>query len=345
MRRMVECILLLTFAAGCDLGGCGATEREPEPATEGVGEPRDPVEPAEAPPEDEGERFQVFSYAVEAYGQAKGVWESREIDGTRTVRRAELTRDGDGLVVGTRDDRTVTALHVVDDVLYRVARDECRATGTGEMSKAIRKLPSLVPVDGVAVSVFGVLGDGVPESAAEPIEGAPDGGLAQEGYRFESDHSTSLYDVSVTGEVWLDAEERPVRSKGKLELEPQFGDEEAGTAEWSFAITPAPDLTIELPSECTVEAEQVAAMEELPKLEEHEELSAASGNVVYRAPGTVKEALSMYEKDLLGKGWRVQRSGQNERTGTFVFRRDDEMMTVIATAKEDQVTVILSHAD
>ncbi|MFW6052117.1 MAG: hypothetical protein ACODAU_13145 [Myxococcota bacterium] len=341
MHRAVAWAMVFAVGCRCGVGGCGADEEGRE--AESPSEPA-PVAASEPERDEAGERFQVFGYALAPYGAARGVWESHEIDGTEVVLRAERGEDGDGRVTGERDGEEVVALHVRDGVLYEVRGDRCRAS-TGDMEAAMRRLPGLVPLDGVAATVYGLLGDGIPESVAEPVEDEAPGGLAEKGYRFRTEADSSLYDVTVTGEAWMDAEDRPVRSGGKLQLDPRFGGEEPGSASWSYAVEPTEVEAVEVPAECTTEPESGLSVGDLPRLEGHEDIVVTGGNLAYRAPATVAEALALYEDELIEEGWQVESSGQREETGTYRFARDDELLTVIATKKGDGVTVVISHVD
>lgn len=341
MNRAIACLLLLAGGFSCEGAGCGADEETgalPEVDEAPVADEQ-PLEPDE---EDEGERFQVFGYDLEPYGAARGTWTSVEIDGARIVRTAERGTEGSGRVIATRDGEPVASIHVLDGVVYAVRDGECKAA-KGAMADAMRRIPGMVPLKGVAVTVYGVLGDGVPERASEPLDAEPPSELAAEGVRFESEHDTALYDVTVQGTAWRDAEGRPVRSQGTLDLRPRVGDEVRVSAEWSFAIEKVEEPAVTIPAECESTSEQLAAMGSLPRLDGNRVIAENQGNLVYRAPGTVESALELYRADLEAKGWEVVRHGLNERTGTFVYRKGGNQMTVIATKRGDEVNVVVSY--
>jgi hypothetical protein len=338
--------LVLLAGCTCEGRGCGATESsratDPDPSVEVAAAPA-PKE-READPFDQGDRFQVYGYDLSPYGDARATWRSREMDGTEIVRRAEHGEGGDARVTATRNGEPMVAVHIVDGAAYTLRGGECRVT-SHDVATVLRRLPRMLPMQRVDVPVYGLLGDGVPEASAQTVEAPPpDGGLATKGREFAYDRQIALYRAKVQGEVWLDGEDRPVRSKGRLELEPEFDEDPTATASWEFEIVPGEAVTVEPPEACARVAEQVAIMRALPRVEGHEVLVEAPNNVVYRAPGTVEQAMAVYRQALGEDGWTEERSEISEQTGTVELFRGSQRFKVIARRTDDGVTVVLGFA-
>jgi hypothetical protein len=334
----------LLFVAGCT---CGEKSGEaPAELTDPTQEPAEGEPGAGQEPErsEQGDRFQVYGYDLAPYGAARGTWRSVEMDGSEILRRAETSSEGDARITGARNGEVLVTTHVVGGMAYTVRNGRCRAI-SGDTAAAVQRLPRLLPLSRLPLSVYGFLGEGVPEGAAAAVEGEPpEGGLAVAGRTFEYDGETSTHRVAVKGEVWSDAEGRPVRSGGTLELTPRLEGESPATARWEFAVEAGKGQTVAPPPECSREVEHVAAMATVPRLQGHQVLGEAPGNVIYRVRAIVADAVALYRDSLPKQGWTEDASEVHEHTGTLVFVREGERLKMIAKQKGDDVTVILSLA-
>jgi hypothetical protein len=342
MRRAVWGLLLL---AGCTCGE-DAPASEPQAATEAT-EASEEAEPQqrEGDPFDDTDRFQVYGYDLSPYGAALGTWRSVETDGSELVRTVARNSEGHALLTASLDGEAQVSIHIVEDATYTMRRDRCIVSNQ-DVARAMRTIPRRIPLNRVEVPVYGLLGDGVPDESAEPIEGdAPEGSLGVRGRRFSYERSISLYQASVEGEVWVDAEDRPVHSKGKLTLTPEAGEDAPQTATWEFTVEPGDEVKVAPPEGCERVVEQVVIMKAIPRMEGHEVALASPNNVVYRAPGTVDEAMAHY-REVMGKdGWKEERSEIHPQTGTLLFFRDDQRFKVIARrADEGSLTIFMNFA-
>jgi hypothetical protein len=340
--RLALCGLL--FVAGCT---CGEKPGEaPAELTEPAQEPTEGERGAGQEPEgsEQGDRFQVYGYDLAPYGAARGTWRSVEMDGSEVIRRAERSSDGDARITGARNGEVLVTTHVVGGMAFTVRSGRCRAIA-GDAAAAVRRLPRVLPLSRLPLSVYGFLGEGVPDGAAVALEGQPPkGGLAVAGRTFQYEGETSTHRVAVTGEVWTDAEGRPVRSGGTLELTPRLEGDSPSTARWEFAVESGKEQAVEPQPECSREVEHVAVMAKVPRLEGHQLLGEAPGNVIYRVRATVADAVALYRGALPKQGWTEDASEVYEHTGTLVFVTEGERLKMIAKQKGDDVTVILSLA-
>jgi hypothetical protein len=340
--RVALCGLL--FVAGCT---CGEKPGEaPAELTDPTQEPAEGERGAGQEPErsEQDDRFQVYGYDLSPYGAARGTWRSVEMDGSEIVRSAERSSEGDARITGARNGDVIVTTHVVGEMAYTVRSGRCTGL-TGNAAAAVQRLPRLLPLSRLPLSVYGFLGEGVPEGAAVAVQREPpEGGLAVAGRTFEYDGETSTHRVAVKGEVWSDAEGRPVRSGGTLDITPRLEGESPATARWEFAVEAGTEQAVEPQPECSREVQHVAVMAKVPRLEGHQVLGEAPGNVIYRVGATVADAVALYRGALPKQGWTEDASEVHEHTGTLVFVREGERLKMIAKQKGDFVTVILSLA-
>ena len=331
-RALIACLL----CACSDEASAPPPPPAPSPGAEGT-----PSAP-NAPPDDLGlgaigeGNVPLFTHDLAAFGSGVATFTVRV--GDDEVHRELRERAADGTLHVRANDRDV---YLRGDAIYTVESGRCQ-TLAGELARPMSEAIAHFGTGTMAAAAYGVTFGGAPRNAARRAGTEADGTVR---YTIDWTLGNAIASRRVTGEVWLDAQGRAVRSRGNSTAATIDGTPIPATA-WEHAVTRiGEDVQVQIPEICAPVASAGGGgtgVGALPRLPGARVTLETGDRITYMAPGTMDDAVAFYRRTLGSAGYQV---GAEQRVGTMGHiraTRAGQTVVVVVMGTDDGVSVILS---
>jgi hypothetical protein len=278
----------------------------------------------------------LFTHDLAPFGSAVATFTVRV--GDDEVHRETRERARDGTLHVRANDRDV---YLRGDAIYTVESGRCD-TLAGELARPMAEAIAHFGTGTVAAAAYGVTFGGAPRNAARHAGREGDG---TERWTIDWTIGNAIASRRITGDVWLDAQGRAVRSRGTSSAATIDGTPIPATG-WEHAVTRiGEDVQVQIPASCAPPAAAGGGgtgVGALPRLPGARVTLQTGDRITYSAPGTMDDAVAFYRRELGAAGYEL---GADQRIGTMAHiraTRAGQATVVVLMGTDDGVSVILS---